>query len=175
MLEMVCQILSIPLLASALVGVWIVITAARRDFESPGLPKGLQRRFNDLSLKAEELGRRRWSGDTPRRALFSHMTLARALNCVSTVIVCLGWVWPQVKGPMSFLGALMATAAIYFLFAAMGSLIAYLALLALGWARIGGEGGGGSKVSLYSPDPGPGGEAAPLTWRVETPDLSARR
>lgn len=175
MLEMVCRILSIPLLASALMGLWIALTAASRDFEAPRVPKGLQRKFNDLSLRAEELGRKRWSGDAPRRALFSHMALARALNCVSTAIVCLGWVCPQVKGPMSFLGALMATAAIYLLFAAMGSLLAYLALLALGWARIGGEGGGGSKVSLYSPDPGPGGEAAPLSWRVETPDLSARR
>lgn len=123
-------------------------------------------------IKAETLGRRRWKEGQPRSSPVTPLGLARCFNFPFAAVLCLAWIWPHVNSPMSFLGASMATAAIYMLCCPAGLILAHLLLLAVGWSRIEGEGGGGSP-SLYSPDLDPGGDSLP--WKVEAPSLTLRR
>lgn len=164
---MACKLLSVPILLGSLLSIWIAVQASLREQKGRTIPRGLERVFGSILMGAEEKGRERWKDGKPRKPWLSHLDVARIINAPMVICLCLGWVWPSIDSPERLMGALLLTILSYLVVSGLGSILAFLLLVRLGFARASGEDGGGGERSLYHPDnypPGGDGVDLPRVW-----------
>lgn len=167
MLIMVCKLLSGPILLGSLLSIWLAVQASAREQKGKSIPRGLERAFGSILMSAEAKGKDRWKDGKPRKPLLSHLDVARIINGPLVICLCLAWVWPAIDSPERLMGAFILTMLSYLLVSGLGSILSFLILVRLGFARASGEDGGGGERSLYHPDnypPGGDGLDLPRVW-----------